>query len=286
MRHPVASAALLNGAMVMTVLGAAPVRAEEPPSRPNPRTDFTAYTRPAGRVAVGPLKLELGLIDEVTIGSYVPPWFAFPILGVPVPNAYLKLRSWWSGPLTLATRGGVMYIDGSAVDELADGDATASMTVLSGQVDASVRINPQLTLSLGLDLTHIHAGGAGSDSATSVEGASTADTIGSRIFLEWRLTRVFSPTLLVRYVVSQSPIAVDADYATAGISVDTNLSTETSASTRRFTVVPGVSFDWEHWELSLGVGYGVFPIPGIGLSTAKALPVVDFAFAYRFDLYD
>ena len=36
----------------------------------NPRTDYTAYTRPRGRASVGFLKTDLGVIDEILIGTY------------------------------------------------------------------------------------------------------------------------------------------------------------------------------------------------------------------------
>lgn len=254
--------------------------------RPNQRTDYTAYTRPAGRVSFGPLKLELGLIDEITIGTYVPPWFAFPVLGSPVPNGYLKLRSWWSGPITLALRGGLLFIDGTAVAELADEDASASVLETSAEADISFRFGRAITLSAGVDYNHLHAVGDTEQAATQIEGASTADTWNSRLFLEWHLTRVFSLTVLLRYLIYQGPVDADADLEGTVVSIEGDLSAGTSVPRRRFAGVPGIAFDWQHWELYLGVGYGVFPLPVVGIPTSRAYPVVDFAFAYRFDLYD
>ncbi|HEX6767132.1 MAG TPA: hypothetical protein VF103_16660 [Polyangiaceae bacterium] len=46
-----------------------------------------------------------------------------------------------------------------------------------------------------------------------------------------------------------------------------------------------MSFVWNRWELTGGVGYGVFYLPVLGLASAKNWPVVDFGVAYRFDLY-
>ena len=94
MRRTVTLAVLVG---LATSLGSE-AKAEQAPdeSKLNLRTDFTAYTRPKGRLAVGPFKAELGVIDEVTVGTYVPPWFAFTVIGTPMPNLYLKARSWWS----------------------------------------------------------------------------------------------------------------------------------------------------------------------------------------------
>jgi hypothetical protein len=103
----------------------------------NPRTDYTAYTRPAGRMAAGPLKVEHGIIDEIMVGTYVPPWVAFPVLGATVPTVYLKLRSPELGPITLSVRGGFAYLDDNAVTELTDGEATGNAA--STTADVAVR---------------------------------------------------------------------------------------------------------------------------------------------------
>jgi hypothetical protein len=250
----------------------------------NPRTDYTAYTRPKGRAAVGPMKLELGIIDEIEIGTYPLPWFAFPVLKATVPNGYLKLKSFWGGPFTLALGGGATYIDARAIAQLANKNASASAVSTVAELDASYRFDERFSLSLGFDYAHISAVGDSKDQATSVEGASTAHTYSTRLFGEWRLSRVFAVTLLLRYLIYQSPVSADSTSDSSSITVTTDLSAE-SAQQRRFTIVPGASFVFDRWELSAGVGYGVFYLPVIGLATTKAWPVVDFAFAYRFDLY-
>jgi outer membrane receptor protein involved in Fe transport len=123
-----------------------------------------------------------------------------------------------------------------------------------------------------------------SDEAASIEGASTAHTYSVRALGEWRLTRVFALSLLFRYLLYQSPISADTTADSDMVSVDGDLSAE-SALQKHFTIVPGVSFAWEHWEFNVGVGYGVVYLPLVGLASAKNWPVVDLAFAYRFDIY-
>ena len=253
--------------------------------RADRRTDFTAYTRPRGRAAIGPLKVELGIIDEVTLGTYVPPWFAFVVIGTPAPNLYLKARSWWSGPLTVAVRGGFLYLDGSGIAELADADASGNATVVTSEVDASVRLNSRVRVSLGFDYSHLVAVGSGTEVATSIEGASVADTGIVRLFAQWQLTRVFGLTFLTRYVVFQSPFGADVESESPGVTISGDLSAESGSSATRYAVIPGVSFDWTHWELYLGVGYGTFQIPAVGLPTTRAFPILDLALAFRFDLY-
>jgi hypothetical protein len=250
----------------------------------NPRTDYTAYTRPKGRVAAGPLKLEMGIIDEVMVGTYVAPWLAFPWLDVPVPSAYFKVRSFWDGPFTLALRGGLTYLDATALAHLADSTAQGSAMSYVAEIDGSYKIDCQFTVSLGLDWARIQAVGSAGDQTTSVEGASTAHTYSLRALGEWRLTDVIAVNLLLRYLIYQSPISADATSETPAVTVTESMTAE-STNQRRFAAVPGVSFSWTHWELGAGVGYGVFFLPVVGLASAKAWPVIDFNAAYLFDLY-
>ncbi len=251
----------------------------------NPRTDYTAYTRPRGRVALGLLKTDLGVIDELLIGTYPLPWLAsIPILKTTVPNVYLKARSPWSGPLTLALGGSFTYVNAKALAQLADKDADGSAVSMTGEFDASYRFDERFSLSLGLDYARLRAIGGADEEAGSVEGATTGHTVSTRALGEWRLSRVFALSLLFRYLIYRAPVKVDAMSSTPALTVTGDLSAE-STQQKHFTLVPGVSFEWERWELNAGVGYGVFYLPVFGLATAKAWPVVDLAFAYRFDIY-
>jgi hypothetical protein len=263
-----------------------PSTAEKSQFRPHSRTDFTAYTRPRGRAAVGPLKLELGLVDEVTLGTYVPPWFTFALVGAPAPNFYLKARDWWSGPLTLAVRGGFLYVDGRQLAKLAGVDARGNLMALLSEFDASLRASARVCVSLGIEYTHIAAIGSRAEVTTSIEGASTANTVHARVFGQWQMTRVFSLTLLLRYFGYQGPTRADVSAESSAATIDAHLSGQPAHGRQRFAAVPGVSFDWTRWELSAGIGYGAFPLPALSLPTRRAWPILDLAVAYHFDLYD
>ena len=248
----------------------------------NPRTDYTAYTRRRGQLSVGLLKTDLGVIDQITVGTYPLPWLAFPLLKTTVPNVYVKVRSPWSSPFQLALGASAMYVNAKALAQLADTTATASAVSTTASLDASYRFDERFSLSLGLDYARLRAIGA--DESAEVEGASTGHTYSTRLLGEWRLTRVFALSLLFRYLLYQSPYSADGTSTSDAVTVTSDLSIESTAQ-KRFTIVPGVSFEWERWELNAGVGYGVFYLPVLGLASAKAWPVVDLAFAYRFDIY-
>jgi len=269
------------GALAACAIDSVPAKAQQ---LENPRTDYTAYTRPQGRMAVGPFKVEHGIIDEIMVGTYPVPWLAFPWLKVPIPNAYLKLRTPALGPLTFSARGGITYINAKALAKLADDSATASALSETADAAVSYHIDDRFTVSLGFDFAHVSAVGSGADQATSVEGAAFVNTYSARAFGEWRLTRVFALSLLLRYLVYQSPVDTTSTVESGNVTVDQNLSAE-SNERRHFSIVPGVSFVWDRWELDGGVGYGVFYLPILGLATAKRWPILDLSVAYRFDLY-
>jgi hypothetical protein len=250
----------------------------------NPRTDYTAYTRPRGKLAVGLLKTDLGVIDELTVGTYPLPWLLIPVLKTTVPNAYLKVRSPWKGPLTLALGGSFTYINAKALAQIADKNADGSALSATGEFDASYRFDKRFSLSLGFDFATLRAVGGADQQTDSVEGAATGHTYSVRALGELRLNRVFALSLLFRYLIYQSPYKVDTTSDTPPVTVTGDLSAESTIQ-KHFTLVPGVSFEWERWEFNAGVGYGVFYLPVLGLASSKNWPVVDLAFAYRFDLY-
>jgi len=251
----------------------------------HPRTDYAAYTRPKGVLAAGLPKIEHGIIDEVMVGTYLPPWLLFPVLKAPVPSGYVKARTPWFDPVTVALRFGAAYLPAAAVTELSDGSATGSAISLTADASASYFIDERFTVSLGVDWAHLQATGEAGEETTSMQGASSAHTYSARAFGEWRLTRTFALSLLTRVLIYQSPVSADATGESDAVSVDAELSGE-GTDQRYVTIVPGVSFVFKNWEISGGLGYGVFYLPVLGLASAKAWPVVDFSAAYRFDLYD
>jgi hypothetical protein len=141
-------------------------------------------------MAVGPFKLEHGIIDEIMVGTFVPAWLVFPWLEVPIPNVYLKLRTSWWDPITLSLRASFAYVDSKAIEQLADEPAKGSAISTTADFDASWRIDDRWSVSVGLDYAHIYAVGDKSDQATSVGGAGTAHTLSVRTLGEFRLTRV------------------------------------------------------------------------------------------------
>ena len=70
----------------------------------NERVDKTAFTLKSREFSVGLWEAQAGVMRELLVGTYLPTWFAFPILGAPIPSAFLKVRDPFKGPLTLSGR--------------------------------------------------------------------------------------------------------------------------------------------------------------------------------------
>jgi hypothetical protein len=150
-----------------------------------------------------------------------------------VPSGYLKLRTAWFDPVTLSLRGGLAYLDAKAIAELADDDAEASALSSTADVAVSYLISPEVTASFGLDWAHLDAVGKRKDPSASIQGASTSHTVSVRAFGEWRFTRVFAMTFLVRYLVYQSPLETTSTTETGNVTGEEDLTVNSTGGLRR-----------------------------------------------------
>jgi hypothetical protein len=124
-----------------------------------PWVNGSAYTLRQWEASVSPWQLQLGVLDEVTVGTAWPIWFTFPWLGSPIPNASFKARSFFGGPLTFAL----------------------------GAVSASYRVNDPLGLNLELDYDATRA--VGRDQSIELQGTAVSKALYLRGMAEWRFAR-------------------------------------------------------------------------------------------------
>src|SRR5207237_500742 len=71
------------------------------------------YTLRAGELSLGVVDWDVGITDEVTVGTHPVLWAVGPWSGKPVPNAKLKLRDWVHGPLAFSLMESFAYLNGS-----------------------------------------------------------------------------------------------------------------------------------------------------------------------------
>jgi hypothetical protein len=269
---------------LLWLVSPASVRADQ--RRGHERTDFTAYTLRQNEFSVGLGSAAYGLFDQVTIGTYVLPWFAFPWLHAPVATGFIKIRDWFAGPVAVSIRGTFVYLNASALTSELSNRATAHAGLLVVPVELSLswRMHPMVTQSVQLIWVHAGVGGEKSND-TSVDvglgGASTASSASLSSLTELRLSRVFALTLRCTLLLSLSDIIVRADYERNGTLVHANLGA-VSQSGMVGNVIPGVSFSWSHVNLQLGLGFGTNWLPIVALPTQTVTLVPDADFYVRF----
>src|SRR5262245_8269425 len=66
----------------------------------------TAYTIGGGKVKLGLLAFEFGIVDRVSVGTDPPAWAARSVLSILVPNLHVKAVLFQRGPATVALKVG------------------------------------------------------------------------------------------------------------------------------------------------------------------------------------
>lgn len=269
---------------MLAVLGASaalapPARAELQPGRE--RIDFTAYTLRAREGLLGIGMGAYGVIDELTVGTYLPTWLASPLIGAPIVTAFVKARDWLHGPFAVSVRGTLVYLNASELsDALSDGDSTsARLWIVPLELTGSLRVSPAYTQSLQLSWVHIDVDG---ESAAEVDvgfgAAAAAESASISSLSELRVTHVTSLTLRLNVLLGYSDVAIDGQLERDGTQVAVDLGEDSDRRDFVANVIPGVAFHWSHVSLHLGLGFGApwLPIAAIPLHMTTVVPDLDF----------
>ena len=258
---------------------AAPAQAQPAPGRE--RIDFTAYTMRGQAAQIGIGAAAYGVTDELTVGTYVVPWLASPILGAPIVTAFVKGRDWLHGPLAGSVRATVVYANaGELSDALSGGDSgSAQLWMVPLELSGSLLVSPAFTQSLQLTWVFIDVDGESGAEVDVGFGAAAAATSASLSSLsELRVTRVTSLTLRLNLLLGYSNVAIDGQLERDGTQVTADLGEDPDRRDFVANFIPGVAFHWAHVALHLGVGVGApwLPIAGIPIHTTTVVPDLDF----------
>jgi hypothetical protein len=247
------------------------------------RVDYTAYTLRARELSLGPFKAELGIFPELMVGTYVPTWFAFPVLHSPIPTGYVKLRDPFRGPVAASFRATFVYIDADALaSDLSENEGTnADLLVVPLELAVSARYTRKFSQSLELSYVFADAFAQQASGAT-IRGAGALSHLTLSTLFELRLTRVFALTLLGRLLLYQSAAHVRAQFEQGSTSVDADLGVKALDRAVTACAVPGVSFSWAHVNLELGLGYGAWWLPVVELPVPGRLLVPEGNIYVRF----
>lgn len=278
--HPRALTLALGAAI--SAFGLSPALAHQ--KEGSERVDKTAYTLKPREFSLGILEAQAGITREVLAGTYVPTWFAFPLLGVPIPSAFVKVRDPFQGPLAFSGRVNFLYVDaGALASELLknSGSDDGSVFLLPLEVAASYRFNRIFSQSLTLTYVLVTVDGK-YESDASIHGAAALSNVSVGTFSEWRLTRVLALTLLLKAMVYRGNAHVRANFVEGSTTAEADLGARDPISGLVACAVPGVSLSFSHVNLELGLGYGHYWLPIVQLPLPEPGLVPEANFYVRF----
>ena len=219
------------------------------------------YTLNGGELSLGLVDWDVGITDEVTVGTHPVLWVGGPWFGNPVANAKLKVRDWFHDQFALSAMTSFAYLDGGRLaTDLISKDADATLFVLDTRIDGAWRSNHTLTVGASIDFTYANLSGSrGFDSAL---GNAVENTLRLTGWGEWRLSRVVALKLNGRVLLFGSPPTGRLQFRAAStVSVDARVSFANVAPTGAWAVWPELEFSWQHVNLMFGAGYGYLAVP-------------------------
>lgn len=266
-------------AALLELARAAPAAAFQEPG--NERVEDTAYTLRAREWSLGVLAAQYGIIDELTVGTYVPTWLAWPVLGVFAPTAFVKARDplHWER-LAASLRVGVAYFDARELSTELREQEGSSVDLVIVPIEPAVSVRYTDWFDHSLELTYVLVG-AGVDipGDTEIVGAGTATSLTLSTLLEFRVSRVTALTLLGRALLARGNASFSLEAEDDETTVDADLGARQRTDGFTWCLVPGVELSWEHVNLDLGLGYGSLWLPVVELPT-RGRGVVPYANIY------
>jgi hypothetical protein len=251
------------------------------------RVDYTAYTLRGRELAAGLGTAAFGIIDQLTVGTYVLPWLAFPWLQSPVASGFVKVRDWVHGPVAVALRANFVYLNASELSsDLADrSSADVALTVLPLELSGSWRIHRAVTQSV--QLSYVHAWIKGNlPSSTNVDtglgGNSNASALTLSALSEFRVSRTVALTLRGTVLLASSDIVARATLQRNDTLVVANLGALADDRSVVANIIPGIALSWKNVNVHLGLGFGTNWLPYVAYPTRTSTIVPDADFYLRF----
>lgn len=223
----------------------------------------SAYTLGKRTWALGPFSAQYGLFERFDVGTYVLPWV------VKVSNAGVKWRFPVSDSIDVAPQ---LYAFRLDVQKLNPDAPPMAFAVVPFEVTGSWRMSEANTLSLSAAYTWIHLKGAFDQEA--LKGAAAVSNLQLVSTWEYRWTRVTALLLRLRYLVHQWQPTASAsyvlhpdDYTTVEVYGDVQL--DALDVRNAWSLIPGVAWSWETFNLRVGLGYGNYNVPGVNFVLPK-----------------
>jgi hypothetical protein len=269
---------------VAVLLSAASAQAEHRVG--NERIDFTAYTLGANEVSLGVGAAAYGVLREITVGTYVLPWFAFPLVNAPIASGFVKLRDWAHGPVAASLRGAFVYLPQSALSStLSNDSARVGFIAIPLEASLSARLHARFSQSLQLSWVHVAMDGSQPRNGSldlRIGGASAVTSLTLSSLSEVRITPVLALTVRASVLLGHGDLTVRGELERDGTRVDARLGAKQLYDGLVANVIPGIALSWANVNLHVGVGVGSNWLPFFGLPIRVITAVPDADFYVRF----
>lgn len=235
----------------------------EPFSR-GQRVEYTARTLNAGELTLGPTKVHAGLLDTILVGTYVPTWFTWPVLGAPIPTAFIKVRDPFAARLAVSLRATLVYLSTRALSGITD-DSSTEGALLIVPVEGALTFRFSRRFAQSTELTYV-AGGLTRNTAstTTLEGSAVSSNVTFSTFSELQLTDAFALTWLNRVLLYQGGTRIRARATQGATSIDADIEIRNRQALTA-CAVPGVQLTFGAFNFDVGLGYGSWWLPIIQL---------------------
>jgi hypothetical protein len=237
--------------------------------------DSTAYTLRDGEFKLGVLDFGYGLFDWCTLDTYYMAWL------LKVSNLSARFRIWGDRDWTVSAKTGFFYLD---LQKLNKDASPVTFKIVPTELMASWRFASSLELSFGGVYTPIIVSGEGEEQ--DIQGAAGYSNVQALLALQWSLSQRWALVVRSRHLLQMQMDASAKAAYTVQVDDHTTVDVHGAAAAgdvldmgfpSTFSVVPGVLYSSDVFNIEAGLGYGNMNVLGINFvsPTKSVVPLFD-----------
>ncbi len=243
-------------------------------------TDLTAYSLNDSEWRVGLWKIEYGLTEDFTVGTYTAPW------ALKVISATTKWNFWTAQQEANQLAAGVRVGFYSLDLERLDGPPGSRINIVPVELIGSYRRNTSMSLHGGFIFSKVSISGSPGD---SLRGAAAGDSTQLFGQIEWRWGRHTAFLSELRVLTSQkltatTDVTVPVDeFTTLRVAMQGGGDVADSKAFKGAAFLSAAFlWSWGGWNVKAGLGYGNIPIPAVNMMLPAKSLFPDIDIYYRF----
>lgn len=255
-----------------------PARAE----RPAAEIDLGTGTLDAGELSLGPVRIQGGITDWLTAGTYPVPW------GVSLidpasrsANGFAKAEVLRRGRWSASMRSGAVY---ARLDDI-DGDGLGARAWL---FPSSARLGARLTgeWAVAAELTWVYARIAASrlqEADPVIAGVAIANSAHGGLVVRYALSRRLTLWARARVLLGHTPVlATGGMRLSRAARLEVRARAEAADLSTTGAATAGLLATLDRFNVRFGLGYGHWIVPMVELPVGESLPSVDLDLYWRF----